>query len=70
MELIYSAVIYSLSTPHLLLSLIILCSFATVWSLYTLLKAKLTHFKAFQLEYIRTYNNDVILGSLKLGSQQ
>ena len=71
MELIYSAgsaVIYSL-TPHLLLSLI-LCSFARVWSLYTLLKAKLTHFNAFQPEYIRTYNNNVIQDLPKLGSQQ
>ena len=38
--------------------------------LYTLLKSKLTHFKAFQLEYIRTYNNNVIQDLPKLGSQQ
>ena len=60
---------YTLSTLHFLLSLI-LRSFASVWRLYTLLKAKLTHCEAFQLEYIKTYTYDVIQDLLKLGSQQ
>ena len=52
---------YTLSTLHFLLSLILR---------YFLLKAKLTHCEAFQLEYIKTYTYDVIQDLLKLGSQQ